>query len=77
MIGERLVDGERLNYADKSYLSRQRARLLPDYNYHVGDREAERISRLWGKGLSRGKIARKLGRSRTTISKYLNKMALV
>jgi len=77
MIGERLVDGERLNVADKSYLSRQRARLLQDYNYHVGDVESERIRRLWEKGLSRCKIARALGRSHTTISKYLSKMALV
>ncbi len=76
-IGERLVNGERLNTADKSYLSRQRAKLLQDYNYHVGDAEAERIRRLWEQGLSRRKIARKLGRSSTTITKYLNKMAQV
>jgi hypothetical protein len=76
-IGELLVNGERLNHADKSYLSRQRAKLLQDYNYSVGDTEAERIRRLWDKGLSRTKIATALGRSRTTISKYLNKMALV
>jgi hypothetical protein len=75
-IGELLVNGERLNHADKSYLSRQRAKLLQDYNYSVGDTEAERIRRLWGKGLSRTKIARALGRSRTTISKYLSKMEL-
>ena len=42
-IGGRLVNGERLNTADKCYLSRQRAKLLLDYNYHVGDTEAERI----------------------------------
>jgi DNA-directed RNA polymerase specialized sigma24 family protein len=76
-IGELLVNGERLNHADKSYLSRQRAKLLQDYNYSVGDTEAERIMRLWDKGLSRTKIARALGRSRTTISKYLSKMPLV
>ncbi|MFH0769455.1 MAG: helix-turn-helix domain-containing protein [Chloroflexota bacterium] len=76
-IGELLVNGEKLNHADKSYLSRQRAKLLEDYNYNVGDTEAERIRRLWEQGLSRTKIARALGRSRTTISKYLNKMALV
>jgi hypothetical protein len=76
-IGELLVNGEKLNHADKSYLSRQRAKLLEDYNYNVGDTEAERIMRLWEKGLSRTKIAKTLGRSRTTISKYLNKMALV
>ena len=76
-IGERLVNGERLNVADKSYLSRQRAKLIQDYNYHVGDTEAERIKRLWQQGLSRRKIARKLGRSSTTITKYLNKMSLV
>jgi DNA-directed RNA polymerase specialized sigma24 family protein len=76
-IGELLVNGERLNHADKSYLSRQRTKLLQDYNYSVGDTEAERIMRLWEKGLSRTKIAKTLGRSRTTISKYLNKMALV
>ena len=76
-IGELLVNGERLNHADKSYLSRQRAKLLQDYNYSVGDTEAERIRRLWDKGLSRTKIARALGRSRTTISKCLSKMELV
>ena len=76
-IGERLVNGEKLNHADKSYLSRQRAKLLEDYNYNVGDTEAERIRRLWEKGLSRGKIARALGRSHTTVTKYINKMALV
>ncbi len=76
-IGERLVNEERLNVADKSYLSRQRDKLLQDYNYHVGDAEAERIRRLWQQGLSRRKIAKKLGRSSTTITKYLNKMALV
>ncbi len=75
-IGELLVNGERLNTADKSYLSRQRAKLLQDYNYHVGDTEAERIRRLWEQGLSRCKIARALGRSHTTISKYLKMMAL-
>ncbi|MFH0768838.1 MAG: helix-turn-helix domain-containing protein [Chloroflexota bacterium] len=75
-IGELLVNGERLNHADKSYLSRQRAKLLQDYNYNVGDTEAERIRHLWEKGLSRTKIARALGRSRTTISKYLHKMTL-
>jgi DNA-directed RNA polymerase specialized sigma24 family protein len=75
-IGELLVNGERLNHADKSYLSRQRAKLLQDYNYSVGDTEAERIRRLWGKGLSRTRIAKALGRSRTTISKYLSKMEL-
>jgi hypothetical protein len=76
-IGELLVNGDRLNHADKSYLSRQRGKLLEDYNYNVGDTEAERIKRLWEQGLSRTKIAKTLGRSRTTISKYLNKMALV
>ncbi len=76
-IGELLVNGEKLNTADKCYLSRQRARLLQDYNYHVGDTEAERIRHLWEKGLSRCRIAKTLGRSHTTISKYLNKMALV
>jgi len=75
-IGERLVNGERLNHADKSYLSRQRAKLMEDYSYQVGDTEAERIRRLWEQGLSRCKIARALGRSHTTISKYLNKMGL-
>ncbi len=76
-IGELLVNGERLNVADKSYLSRQRAKLLEDYNYHVGDAEAERIRRLWEQGLSRRKIAKMLGRSSTTITKYLKKMTLV
>ena len=76
-IGELLVNGERLKTADKSYLSRQRAKLLEDYNYHVGDAEAERIRRLWEQGLSRCKIAKALGRSHTTVSKYLKKMALV
>jgi DNA invertase Pin-like site-specific DNA recombinase len=75
-IGERLVNGERLNVADKSYLSRQRAKLLQDYNYHVGDDEAERIRRLRKQGLSKRGIARMLGRSSTTITKYLKKMAL-
>jgi len=75
-IGELLVNGERLNTADKCYLSRQRAKLLQDYNYHVGDTEAERIRRLREQGLSRCKIAKALGRSRTTVSKYLNKMEL-
>ena len=75
-IGERLVNGERLNTADKCYLSRQRARLLQDYDYGVGDAEAERIRRLWKQGLSMCQIARALGRSHTTISKYLKKMAL-
>ena len=76
-IGELLVNGERLKTADKSYLSRQRAKLLEDYNYHVGDAEAERIGRLWEQGLSRCKIARILGRSHTTVSKYLKRMALI
>ncbi len=75
-IGELLVNRERLNTADKCYLSRQRAKLLQDYNYHVGDTEAERIRRLLEQGLSRCKIAKALGRSHTTISKYLKKMAL-
>ena len=70
-IGELLVSGERLNIADKSYLSRQRAKLLQDYNYHVGDAEAERIRRLWKQGLSKRRIARMLGRSSTTITKYI------
>jgi hypothetical protein len=76
-IGELLVNGERLNTADKCYLSRQRAKLLQDYNYHVDDTEAERIKHLWEQGLSRCQIARALGRSHTTISKYLKKIALV
>ena len=75
-IGELLVNRERLNTADKCYLSRPRARLLQNYDYHVGDTETERIRHLWEQGLSRCKIARALGRSHTTISKYLNKMAL-
>ena len=62
--------------ADKSYLSRQRAKLLEDYNYHVGDTEAERIRRLWEQGLSRRKIARMLGRSSTTVTKYIKKSGL-
>ncbi len=76
-VGDKLVNGEKLNVADKSYLSRQRAKLLEDYNYHVGDAEAERIRCLWEHGLSRRKIAKMLGRSSTTITKYLKKMALV
>jgi DNA-binding NarL/FixJ family response regulator len=76
-IGELLVNGEKLNTADKCYLSRQRAKLLQDYNYNVGDAEAERIRRLWEQGLSRCKIAKILGRSHTTISKYLKRMELV
>jgi len=75
-VGEMLMNGERLNTADKCYLSRQRAKLLQGYNYHVGDTEAERIRCLWERGLSRCKIAKALGRSRTTISKYLKKMTL-
>ncbi len=75
-IGEKLVNGEKLNHADKSYLSRQRAKLMKDYHYHVGNAEAERIRCLWERGLSRCKIARALDRSRTTISKYLAKMGL-
>ncbi len=75
-IGESLVNGERLNTADKCYLSRQRARLLEGYNYQVGDTEAERIRRLWEQGLSRCKIAKALGRSHTTISKHIKKMEL-
>ena len=75
-IGELLVNGERLNTVDKCYLSRQRARLLQNYDYHVGDTEAERIRRLWEQSLSRCKIAKALGRSHTTISKYLKQMAL-
>jgi len=75
-VGDKMVNGDRLNVADKSYLSRQRAKLLEDYNYHVGDAEAERIRRLWEQGLSRRKIAKMLGRSSTTITKYLKKMAL-
>ncbi len=66
-VGGKLVSGERLDHADKSYLSRQRAKLLEDYNYHVADAEAERIKRLWGQGLSRRKIAKKLGRIATTV----------
>ncbi|MFC1910545.1 helix-turn-helix domain-containing protein [Chloroflexota bacterium] len=77
LIGERLVDGERLNTADKCYLSRQRAKLLQDYNYRVGDIEAKQIKRLWEQGLSRSKIAKRMGRSRTTVTKYLRNMALV
>jgi DNA-directed RNA polymerase specialized sigma24 family protein len=73
-VGERLVNEERLNTADKCYLSRQRAELLEDYNYHVGDTEAERIRSLAEKGLSGRKIAKMLGRSQTTIGKYLKKM---
>jgi hypothetical protein len=76
-IGELLVNGERLDTADKCYLSRQRAKLMQDYNYHVGDTEAKRIKRLWERGLSRCKIAKILGRSHATISKYLQKMELV
>ena len=75
-VGDKLVNGYRLNVADKSYLSRQRAKLMEDYNYHVGDAEAERIRCLWEQGLSRRKIAKMLGRSSTTITKYLKKMAL-
>ncbi len=75
-IGEMLVNGERLNTADKCYLSRQRARLLEGYKYQVGDTEAERIRRLWEQGLSRCKIAKALGRSHTTISKHIKKMEL-
>jgi DNA-directed RNA polymerase specialized sigma24 family protein len=75
-IGELLVNGDRLNTADKSYLSRQRAKLLEDYNYHVGDAEAEQIKRLWEQGLSRRRIAKMLGRSSTTVTKYLKKMTL-
>ncbi len=75
-VGVKLVNGERLNVADKSYLSRQRAKLLEDYNYHVGDTEAERIRRLWEQGLSRRKIARILGRSSTTVTKYIKKSGL-
>ena len=75
-IGERLVNGERLNTADKCYLSRQRARLLRDYDYGVGDAEAEQIRHLWKQGLSMCQIARALGRSHTTVSKYLKRMAL-
>jgi hypothetical protein len=76
-IGELLVKGERLNTADKCYLSRQRAKLLQDYSYNVGDTEVERIRHLWEQGLSRCKIAKILGRSHTTISKYLKRMELV
>jgi RNA polymerase sigma factor (sigma-70 family) len=75
-VGDKLVNGERLNVADKSYLSRQRAKLLEDYNYHVGDAEAEQIRHLWQQGLSRRKIAKMLGRSSTTITKYINKLGL-
>ncbi len=71
-VGERLVNGERLNVADKSYLSRQRAKLLQDYNYHVGAAEAKRIARLREQGWSKRKIAKMRGRSSTTITKYLS-----
>jgi hypothetical protein len=72
-VGERLLDGESLNSADRCYLSRQRARLVRDYDYGISDAEADRIKRLRQRGLSRCQIARALGRSHTTISKYLDK----
>jgi hypothetical protein len=41
-IGELLVNGEGLNTADKCYLSRQRAKLLQDYNFQVQDSQSTR-----------------------------------
>ena len=73
-VGEKLVNGERLNVADKCYLSRQRARLLENYDYHVGAAEANRIKCLRERGWSKRKIAKMLGRSSTTITKYIDRL---
>jgi len=54
---------ERLNHADKSYLSRQRRRLVKDFHYHLTETELERIRYLYvEKGLASTQVARIVGK---------------
>ena len=67
-IGERLVNGERLNHADKSYLSRQRRKLAKDFHYHFTQAELERMRYLYvEKGLSSTQVARIVGKGHTSV----------
>jgi len=69
--GLKIADGERLNNADKLYLSRKRRNPTENY-HHTTEAEAERIRRLYvEEGLSTPKIARITGRGNYTVQRCL------
>ena len=77
-VGERLVNGERLNHADKSYLSRQRRKRVKDFHYHFTEAELERIRYLYvDKGLSSTQVARIIGKGHTSVRNWLNKLGVM
>ena len=77
-VGERLVNGERLNHADKSYLSRQRRKLAKDFHYHFTQTELERMRYLYvDKGLSSAQVARIIGKGHTSVNNWLKTLGLI
>jgi len=76
-IGTKRVEGDRLNNADKLYLSRKRRR--PSENYHHStEEEVELMRHLYvDEGLSSAKVAKIVGKGRTTVQRAMNKLGVM
>ncbi|GAI67754.1 unnamed protein product, partial [marine sediment metagenome] len=75
-IGFKILDGEKLSKGDRNYWAKQKGRLRPMINCRsfanrLTGREKRRILRLHGEGIPTCKIARTMGRGRTTVMRVL------
>ena len=75
-VGQKRVDGQKLNNADKLYLCRQRHR-LSKYNW-TNDEEIETMRRLYvDKGLTCVEVAKIVGKGRSTVQRNLSKLGVI
>jgi DNA-directed RNA polymerase specialized sigma24 family protein len=76
-IGTKRVEGDRLNNADKLYLSRKRRR--PSENYHHStEEEVELMRHLYvDEGLSSVEVAKIVGKGRMTVQRAMNKLGVM
>jgi DNA-directed RNA polymerase specialized sigma24 family protein len=76
-VGTKRVEGERLNNADKLYLSRKRRRPSESY-HHSTKEEVELMRHLYvDEGLCSAEVARIVGKSRMTVQRAMNKLGVM
>lgn len=75
-VGQKRVDGQSLNNADKLYLCRQRHR-LSKYNWST-DKEIERMRHLYvEEGLTCAEVAKITGKGRSTVQRHLSRLGII
>jgi len=75
-VGQKRVEGKKLDNADKLYLCRQRHR-LSKYNW-ASSEEIERMRHLYvEEGLTCAEVAKIIGKGKATVQRHLNKLGVM